>query len=249
MKRIAVVTGSTRGIGRGIADALRENGYLTIYSGTSADRREDIPEDCPYIGCDIGKAEDRARLVDEVTRRYGRIDVWVNNAGVAPTERRDMLDMSEESFDRVISINLKGTFFLSQAVAKAMLAMQGQSLPEYAPRIINITSISAYTASINRAEYCLSKAGLHMASDLFAARLAGEGIKVFEIRPGIIQTDMTQGVHEKYQSMIDEGLTPIQRFGRPSDVANMVLAACSGLLDFTSGQVLNADGGYHLRRL
>lgn len=247
--KVAFVTGSSRGIGRGIADLLRENGYTVVYSGTRAQRPDDLPADCDYIGCNIAEREDRQLAIETILARYGRLDLAVNNAGVAPLVRRDLLDMDEESFDRVLGINLKGTMFLCQAEARAMLKGKADGLADYAPRIVNVGSISAYTSSIARGEYCISKAGVGMVTALFADRLAAEGIPVFEVRPGIIQTDMTSTVHEKYQRMIDDGLLPIPRFGEPVDVAKMVLACASGLLDYSAGQVLNADGGFALRRL
>ena len=247
--KVAVVTGSTRGIGRGIADALRNEGYQVVYSGTRKERPEGIPEDCMYIGCNIADAQQRGNLIAAVEKQFGRIDELVNNAGMAPRVRRDILETTEESFDEVLGVNLKGTFFLCQLAANAMLRMQAKDLEEYAPRIVNIGSMSAYTSSPSRPEYCISKAGIAMVTQLFADRLCEAGIPVFEIRPGIIETDMTSVVHEKYEKLIAGGITPIRRFGKPDDVAKMVVAACSGLLDFTSGQVLNADGGFHLRRL
>ena len=173
----------------------------------------------------------------------------VNNAGVAPTVRLDLLETTEDSFDRLMQINLKGTFFMCQLAARMMIDMQGKGLEDYTPRLVNISSMSAYTSSTSRGEYCVSKAGISMTTQLFADRLAEYGIPVFEVRPGIIQTDMTAGVTEKYQKLIDGGITPIKRFGQPADVANCVCAAVSGLLDFAAGQVLNADGGFHIRRL
>lgn len=247
--KVAIVTGSTRGIGAGIAHALAGARYRVVFSGTRPTSDQNLPEGCMYLGCDVSQADQRAALVEGVLSAYGRLDVLVNNAGVAPLERMDLLDTTEESFDRVLGINLKGMFFLSQLAAKAMLACKAKGLEDYAPRIVNISSVSAYTASVNRGEYCVSKAGIAMVTQLFADRLAQEGIPVFEVRPGIIATDMTQAVHEMYEQRIADGVTPIRRFGTPQDVANAVLAACSGLLDFTTGQVLNADGGFHLRRL
>jgi Dehydrogenases with different specificities (related to short-chain alcohol dehydrogenases) len=246
--KTAFVTGSTRGIGRGIADLLLENGYTVIYSGTRDERPDDLPACADYIGCDISDSAARKKAVQHIVEKYGRLDVLVNNAGVAPLARKNVLETDEESFDRVLNINLKGTFFLCQLAANEMV--EGKKiLDDYAPRIINIGSISAYTASISRGEYCISKAGLAMVTMLFADALADMGVPVFEVRPGIIETDMTSAVHEKYETLIAGGLTPIKRFGKPVDVAQMVLVCCSGLLDFTSGQVLNADGGFHLRRL
>jgi len=247
--KTAIVTGSTRGIGRGIADALQKAGYQVVYSGTRQEAPDTLPPDVCYIGCNVAQEDQRRHLVEETLRRFGRIDVLVNNAGMAPRVRRDILETTEESFDEVLGVNLKGTFFLSQLAANAMLKLQEQELDDYAPRIINIGSISAYTSSPARPEYCISKAGVAMVTQLFADRLCEAGIPVFEVRPGIIETDMTSVVHAKYEKLIAEGVTPIRRFGKPEDVAQMVVAACSGMLDFTSGQVLNADGGFHLRRL
>lgn len=246
--KTAIVTGSTRGIGRAIAHTLGENGYTVIYCGTGPNPPAWLPAQADYHPADISDGAQRSALIGHVLQTYGRLDVLVNNAGVAPRQRRDLLEMDEESFDRVIGVNLKGTLFLCQLAAKAMLAGMG-SLEDYAPRIVNIGSLSAYAGSVNRGEYCVSKAGVGMVTQLFAQRLAGEGIPVFEVRPGIIETDMTQGVHEKYQRLIDGGLLPVPRFGQPQDVANMVLACCSGLLDYSAGQVLDADGGFSLRRL
>ena len=241
-EKIAAVTGSTRGIGKAIADALENEGYLVIRSGTKP------MEAANYIPCDISKAEDRTRFFDEIHSRCGRLDLLVNNAGVAPPQRLDILQTTDESYDTVMDVNLKGTFFMCQRAANAMLEMQGK-LEDYRPRIINISSISAYTSSTNRGEYCISKAGVSMVTQLFADRLARHGIPVFEVRPGIILTDMTAPVQEKYQALIDGGLTPVKRLGRPEDVADCVLALCSGRLDFAAGQVIDADGGFHLRRL
>ena len=247
--KTALVTGSSRGIGRAIADLLHDNGYTVIYTGTRAERPADLPEDRVYLPLNIADGAQRQAAIDTVTARFGRLDVLVNNAGVAPLERRDILEMTEESFDRVLGINLKGTLFMCQAAAKAMMAGKEQLGEDYHPRIVNIGSMSAYTSSTSRGEYCISKAGIGMVTKLFADRLAEEGIPVFEVRPGIIDTDMTHVVHGKYQKMIEDGLLPIKRFGQPEDVAKMVLACCSGLLDYSVGQVLDADGGFALRRL
>lgn len=246
--KTAIVTGSTRGIGRAIGELLEQEGYTVIWCGTKAQPPAWLPAEADYQTVDISRREQRQALIEHVLQRYGHLDVLVNNAGVAPLVRRDLLDMDEESFDRVMNINLKGTLFLSQLAARAMLAAR-HTLPGYAPRIINIGSLSAYAVSVNRGEYCISKAGVSMVTALFAQRLARDGIPVFEVRPGIIDTDMTSGVHEKYKQMIGDGLLPVPRFGRPEDVARMVLACCSGLLDYSAGQVLNADGGFALRRL
>ena len=247
--KTALVTGSSRGIGRAIADMLHDNGYTVIYSGTKPQRPDNLPPERDFFPCDIADAAQRQAAIAHVLDRYGRLDLLVNNAGVAPLVRRDLLEMDEESFDRVIGINLKGTLFMCQLAAKAMLAGKEQNLPDYHPRIVNTGSMSAYTSSTSRGEYCISKAGLGMVTKLFADRLAAEGIPVFEVRPGIIDTDMTKVVHEKYDRLIRDGLLPIPRFGKPEDVAKMVLACASGLLDYSAGQVLDADGGFALRRL
>ncbi|MDY4140692.1 MAG: 3-ketoacyl-ACP reductase [Eubacteriales bacterium] len=247
--KTALVTGSSRGIGRAIADMLHDNGYTVVYSGTKPQRPDNLPPERDFFPCDIADAAQRQAAIAHVLDRYGRLDLLVNNAGVAPLVRRDLLEMDEESFDRVIGINLKGTLFMCQLAAKAMLAGKEQDLPDYHPRIVNTGSMSAYTSSTSRGEYCISKAGLGMVTKLFADRLAAEGIPVFEVRPGIIDTDMTKVVHEKYDRLIRDGLLPIPRFGKPEDVAKMVLACASGLLDYSAGQVLDADGGFALRRL
>lgn len=256
-RKIASVTGSRRGIGYAIIRELAKEGHTVILSDVisandAAPVLEDLKAqgiDAGYIPCDISKAEDRLHFIKTIQEKHGRLDVHVNNAGVAPKVRLDILETTEESFDFLMNINLKGTFFMCQQVANAMLAMQKENLPDYAPRIINIASMSSYTSSTNRGEYCISKAGISMVTQLFADKLAESCIPVFEVRPGIIMTDMTKAVTEKYQKMIDDGLTPIRRFGTPKDVADCVMAAVSGRLDFATGQVLNADGGFHIRRL
>lgn len=245
--KVAFVSGATRGIGRAIADRLHGCGYRVLYSGTRPERPADLPENRDYIGCNITDADQRKAAFEFIDQRYGRLDVLVNNAGVAPLVRQDILQMTEESFDRVMDINLKGTLFMCQLAANYMLSHRENW--EDCPRIVNIGSISAYTSSTARGEYCISKAGLGMVTQLLADRLAADGIPVFEVRPGIIATDMTEKVHDKYAKLIEDGLLPIPRFGEPDDVAKMVEACCSGLLDYAAGQVLNADGGFSLRRL
>jgi len=248
-QKIAVVTGARRGIGFAIARALGLEGYFVLLCAASekaddaltALRNENIA--CEYMPCDISSAKDRDWLFSFIESQHGRLDVLVNNAGVAPLERVDLLQTSEESFIHVLDINLKGTFFMCQQAANLMVRTKNVG------RIVNISSISAYTSSVTRGEYCVSKAGVSMITRLFADRLAEYNIPVFEIRPGIILTDMTRPIQEKYERMIAEGLTPIRRFGTPEDVAGCVLAACGGKLDFATGQVLNADGGFHIRRL
>lgn len=244
MQKVALVTGSYQGIGRGIADALKGAGYAVVYS----DVHDALPGEL-YCRCDIARAEDRAALRDFIDEKFGRLDLLVNNAGVACKVRLDVLETTEESFDRVVGINTKGTFFMCQLFANYMIACQAKGLDDYSPRIVNIASNSSYTSSTSRGEYCISKAGVSMTTLLFADKLAEYGIPVFEVRPGIIKTPMTEVVSAKYDKLIAEGITPIKRWGTPGDVANCVLAAASGLLDFGTGTVLNADGGFHIRRL
>lgn len=255
VQSVALVTGSRRGIGLAIALALGRANHRVVVSGTSPEAdtalalfEQERLSAC-YIRCDVSQDDDRRAAIAQVIARYGRLDVLVNNAGVAPVTRTDLLDTNEESFDRVLGINLKGAFFMCQLAAHAMIAGLESGLPDYRPRMINIGSISAYTASINRGEYCISKAGVGMVTQLFASRLAPHGIPVFEVRPGIIRTDMTAPVTHRYEQLIAEGLTPIPRMGEPDDVAGCVLAAVSGQMDFATGTVLNADGGFHIRRL
>ena len=255
-RRVALVTGASRGIGRAIAIELGRIGYdvLVNYRSNAAEA-ERTAEDVKAAGAraeifaaDIANDADRNRLVAQTRERFGRLDLLVNNAGIAPDKRVDLLEASAESFDRLLNVNLKGPFFLSQLVARWMIE-QKQSLPDYSPAIINISSISAYAASPERAEYCISKAGLAMMTKVFAARLADEGINVYEIRPGVIATDMTAGVKEKYDQKIADGLTPISRWGTPEDVGRAVAAIAAGSFPFSTGEVINVDGGFHLRRL
>ena len=246
MRKIAFVSGGTRGIGRACAEALKKEGYDVIVSASST-----LPDDgeFDYIRCDISKTEDRQKAMAYVLEKYGRVDILVNCAGVACKQRLDILETSEESFDRLMNINTKGTFFMSQMFANWMVAWKAEATDGYSPRIVNIGSISAYTSSTSRGEYCISKAGVSMITALFADRLAEYGIPVFEVRPGIIRTDMTATVTAKYDKLIAEGITPIKRWGEGEDVAKCVMACASGLLDFGTGTILNADGGFHLRRL
>lgn len=246
MRKVAFVSGGTRGIGRACAAALKKEGYDVIVSASSS-----LPDDgeFDYIRCDISKTEDRLVAMEYLCSKYGRVDVLVNCAGVACKQRLDILETTEESFDRLININTKGTFFMCQLFANKMVQWKQEATDGYVPRIVNIGSISAYTSSVSRGEYCISKAGVSMITNLFADRLAEYGIPVFEVRPGIIRTSMTATVTDKYDKLIAQGITPIKRWGEGEDVAKCVLAAASGLLDFGTGTVLNADGGFHLRRL
>ena len=257
-KKVAIVTGARRGIGLGVAKELGLEGYYVILAASSQEAGEALEQmrelnlACEYQKCDITDSIEREALIKGACGKFGRLDVLVNNAGVAPRVRMDILETTEESYDHVVDTNGRSTFFMCQLAANQMIALKksGELLdPEYSPRIVNIASISSYTSSTMRGEYCISKAAVSMATQLFADRLAEFGIPVFEVRPGIILTDMTKAVREKYQRLIDEGLTPIKRFGTPKDVADCVVAACGGRLDFATGQVLNADGGFHMRRL
>ena len=279
MNLTALVTGASRGIGRGIALELATLGFDLVvnYAGNETAARQ-TAADCvaqakaggktiraEICQADISLAADRARLIDFTRSTFGRLDLLVNNAGVAPNVRADILDAGEESFDRLININVKGPYFLTQLAAKWMIEPTGSrrreeadglraSVPSphvggYQPKIITISSVSAYTASVNRGDYCIAKAALSMLTPLFASRLAEHGINVYEIRPGIIATDMTGPVKEKYDQLIADGLTPIQRWGTPEDIGRAVAAIAQDLLPFSTGEVINVDGGFHLRRL
>jgi NAD(P)-dependent dehydrogenase (short-subunit alcohol dehydrogenase family) len=243
-KPVAVITGASRGIGRGIAEELsRTHDIVATYRGRR-DAAESLQAATGAVTfqCEIGSREDRESLIAFTRERFGRLDLLVNNAGMAPRERRDIIEATEESFDELIGTNLKGPYFLTQLAARWMLE-QGSG------RIVFITSISSYTASVNRGDYCVSKAGLSMAAALWAQRLAANGITVFEIRPGIIRTDMIAAVEKTYDERIAGGLLPQRRMGESSDVAKAVRAIADGLLDYTTGQVINVDGGFHLRSL
>jgi NAD(P)-dependent dehydrogenase (short-subunit alcohol dehydrogenase family) len=253
----ALVTGASRGIGRGIATELGRAGCRVAinYAGNAAAATEAlglvraVGGDGFVVQGDVAVAADRERLVAETCARFGRLDLLVNNAGVGPKVRADLLDAGEESFDRLHAINLKGPFFLTQLAAKRMLA-QDRDADGFRGRIVNITSISVYTASINRGDYCIVKAGLAMMTKLFADRLANDGINVYEIRPGIIATDMTAGVKEKYDRLIlEQGITPIRRWGRPEDIGRAVRAIAEDRFPFSTGAVFDVDGGFHLQRL
>lgn len=243
--KTAIVTGSASGIGLAIAQKLAAEGYQ-VY-GMSRREQGPVFENFHYISGDVSSAADRQRLVDAALADTGRIDVLVNSAGVAPKIRADLLEMSEESYDYCMNINTRGTMFLTQLVANKMI----ENAPENGVRgyICNVSSISAYTSSVNRGEYCISKAGLSMVTTLFADRLAEYGIPVNEVRPGIIATDMTSKVQGKYDALIDGGLLPIKRWGQPEDIAAAVWTLCSGALPYVTGQCVNVDGGFHMRRL
>ncbi len=241
---VAIVTGASRGIGRSIATELsRTHQVIGTYRGNRAAAESLQAETgAEIMPLDLASREDREALIGYVRERHGRLDLLVNNAGIAPRERNDILVASEESFTEVLATNLRGPYFLTQAAARLLLEAGSG-------RIVFITSISSYTASTNRGEYCVSKAGLSMAVQLFAARLAGEGIGVFEIRPGIIETDMVAPAIEQYRKLAAEGLLPQRRLGTPKDVADAVRAIADGRLDYSAGQVLDVDGGFSLRTL
>ena len=243
-KPVALVTGASRGIGRAIAIELsKTHSVVATYRGNAAAAESLRAETgAEIIQSDISSAKDREALVAHLKSSYGALDLLVNNAGIAPRERRDMLEGSESSFDELIGTNLKGPHFLTQAVARWMMEQRRG-------RIVFITSISSYTASTNRAEYCISKAGLSMSVALYAQRLAAENVQVFEIRPGIIRTDMIAAVEKAYEEKIAAGLLPQRRMGEPQDVGRAVRAIADGLLDYATGQVINVDGGFHLRSL
>jgi 3-oxoacyl-[acyl-carrier protein] reductase len=249
----ALITGASRGIGRGIALALAREGFnVVINYAKNADAAEEVRKKAEEMGVkavsiqgDIASSTSRRRLVNDAWLAFGGIDLLVNNAGIAPTVRADILEATEESFDELINTNLKGPYFLTQIVARRMIDT-GRAATS---KIITITSISAYVASTNRGDYCISKAGLAMMTQLYAVRLAEHGLNVYEIRPGVIETDMTGPVKAKYDKLISDGLTPIRRWGAPEDVAKAVIAIAKDLLPFSTGEVLNVDGGFHVRHL
>ena len=246
-QKCAVVTGGRKGIGRAIADALAARGFRVIVTGRGETADLGDPS-LIYMPCDNSDVPAIRSFADRAWKTYGPITLLVNNAGTAPKVRLDLLETTEESYDFVMDTNLKGCFFMTQAFARRMEAEKKQN-PQYAGRIINISSVSAYATSINRGEYCISKAGISMVTQLFAHRLAETGIPVFEVRPGIIRTDMTAAVSASYEARIADGLTPIRRMGEPKDVADCCLACAEGLLDFATGQVIEAGGGFHIQRL
>ncbi len=259
MKPVALITGSSRGIGRGIAIELASAGTHDIvvnYAGNEAAAREcqQLCQDAAkgqirveIAKGDISSSQDRAGLIDFVKQKFGRLDLLVNNAGVAPNVRADILEAGEESFDRLVSINLKGPYFLTQLASALM--RESAPLEGVLKAVVTVSSMSSYTASVNRGDYCITKAGLSMMTKLYAARLAEFGINVYEIQPGIIATDMTGTVKEKYDKLFAEGITPICRWGQPSDIGKCVVSIAKGLFPYSTGQVFKVDGGFHIQRL
>jgi NAD(P)-dependent dehydrogenase (short-subunit alcohol dehydrogenase family) len=256
MKRVALITGGSRGIGFGVASHLAKNGFDIAINGVRDESAvaepiktlQDLGALVIYCQGSISSSEDRKRIIHQVKTNFGRLNVLVNNAGIAPKERRDVLETTEESFDEVLSTNLKGNYFLTQLSANWMIE-QKKSDPSFKGCIINVSSISATVASVNRGEYCISKAGLSMSTQLFAVRLGEFDIPVFEVRPGIISTDMTAGVKEKYDRLIEGGLTVQKRWGFPDDVGSVVASLASGNFPYSTGQVIMVDGGLTIPRL
>ena len=241
---VAIVTGGSRGIGRGITDELSKTHHVvaTYNSNRQAAEETASATGATVLRCRLDDESSRREFADEVEKRFGQVDVLINNAGMAPRQRLDILDATPESFDELMATNLKGPYFLTQRMVRGMLARNSG-------RIVFVSSISSFTASVNRGDYCLSKAALSMAVKLFAARLAAHNIPVFEIQPGIIRTDMIAAVTATYEEKIAHGLLPQRRMGEPADVASAVRAIADGRLDYCTGQVLHVDGGFHLRTL
>jgi len=256
MKKVALITGGSRGIGLGIAQHLAKNGFDIAINGVRDESAvvdvikllQDLGADVIYCQGSISSTEDRKKIIQKVKDHFGRLHVLVNNAGIAPKERRDVLETTEESFDDVLSTNLKGNYFLTQLSANWMIE-QKKSDPSFQGCIINVSSISATVASVNRGEYCISKAGLSMSTQLFAVRLGEFDIPVFEVRTGIISTDMTSGVKEKYDTLIEGGLTIQKRWGSPNDVGSVVASLAVGNFPYSTGQVIMVDGGLTIPRL
>ncbi|MBX9245579.1 3-ketoacyl-ACP reductase [Actinotalea ferrariae] len=264
MPRTALVTGGNRGIGLGITRRLLVDGFAVSILATREEPADvmaelrDLAGDpalVRYVRGSVAEPDDHVRYVDDAVDAWGRLDLLVNNAGVAPTVRADILEATTESFDRVLGINLRGPYFLTQTFANRVIALRGplDALPEPpsgpVATVVNVSSISATTVSTNRGDYCVSKAGVAMATQLWAARLAPEGIVVHEVRPGVIATDMTSAVTERYDALFEGGIAPIARWGRPADVAGAVAILASGQTPYSTGEVFHVDGGMHIPRL
>lgn len=253
-QKTALVTGAARGIGQGIARSLAAAGF-SVYIVDKVSEASDTLKQChdlgaeaEFISCDITSAGQREALVQAIKEKAGRLDVLINNAGINVKERKDLLEVAEEDYDPVMDTNLKSPFFLTQKIAAWMIE-QKNTFPDRLPLIVNIASLTSYAASVNMAAYCFSKTGVSMMTQLFAQRLAPHGIGVFEIRPGIIQTDMTAAAQEKYDRFIAGGGLPIGRWGLPDDVGKAVLAIVNGYLPYSTGEIINVDGGFHMRKL
>lgn len=256
-----LVTGSSRGLGRGVAERLASCGFsVAIHFANNRAAAEETSAACksqavspeqsfPVVGGNIGEASGRSQVMEQTLAAFGRLDALVNNAGIAPRVRADITEATEDIFDEVIAVNLKGPYFLSQLAVAHWLAHPGESRLPSGYQLIFVSSLSANTASINRGEYCISKAGLAMATQLWAVRLATEGVQVTELRPGIMATDMTAGVKDKYDKMLADGLVPQKRWGSPADLGRAVECLLNGAFPFSTGDVINIDGGFHLRRL
>ena len=256
MRRVALITGGSRGIGLGIAQELVNDGFDVAINGVRPESAvTDVLKSLHRTGANVvycqgnlASSDDRKSIIEKIRSSFGRLHVLVNNAGIAPRERRDILEATEESFDEVIATNLKGNYFLTQLAANWMIAQKKEDAT-FQGSIINVSSISATVASVNRGEYCVSKAGISMATQLFAVRLGEYNIPVFEVRPGVISTDMTSGVKEKYDKLIEQGLCVTRRWGYPDDVGKAVRALASGNFPYSTGQVIMVDGGLTLPRL
>lgn len=253
---VAFITGGTRGIGLGIAIELAKAGFDLALNGVRKedavkpvlDQLRNMGVKVAYFQGDVSVSDDRQRMVEEILKHYKKISVLVNNAGIAPPERKDILEATEESFEYVLNINLQGPYFLTQLIARQMIEQKKQK-PEDFVCIINVSSVSAIVASVNRGEYCISKAGIAMATKLWASRLGEFDIPVYEIQPGVIHTDMTSGVQEKYDRLFEHGLAIQQRWGLPVDVGKVAAAMASGNMPYSTGQVVLVDGGMNIQRL
>jgi len=256
MKKIALITGGSRGIGFGIAQVLTQSGFDLAINGVrdksqAAESLQSLQSNgnkIIYCQGNISNEADRSTIIHQVKSEFGRLDILINNAGIAPRVRADILNMTSESYDEVMNTNLKGPLFLSQSIANWMIELK-KELTDYNPMIINISSISATVASVMRGEYCISKAGISMMTQLFAVRLSEYNIPVYEIRPGIIASDMTATVKTKYDKLIDEGLTLFKRWGQPEDIGKAVASIAAGAFPYTTGQVFMVDGGMLVDRL
>jgi len=256
MRKVALITGGTRGIGYAIAERMAKDGFdLAINGVRDADMVKDVIKKLQSIGVDaiycqgnVGSSSDRSKIIRQVKEKYGRLNVLVNNAGIAPKKRCDLLESDETSFEEVLKTNLQGPYFLSQSVAN-WIVKQKLKQDKFQACIINISSISATVASVNRGEYCISKAGMSMMTKLFAVRLGEYDIPVFEIRPGVIETDMTASVQDKYNKLIKEGLSIQKRWGKPDDIGKVVSSLSNGSFSFSTGQVIMVDGGLSILRL